>query len=698
MLELWRAVRRNSIDFKSIPHELLEPMPSYYKNARSLSQKARKRKPEHHNYPVIAALVCTYNEPPAMVKATVKAILAVDYPSTCLDVYVLDDGKRDEMREMTNKLIRTHKNLRYQTRPDNSHAKAGNLNYTLERSHSDLFIVLDADFVVRPNLVQRLLPYFYNYNERLRKYQFNESLACVQTPQQFRNLSPYDHDPLDQRSTMFFCLNQLAKDWFNASTLVGTTNLLARRPAHDVGYFPPSVTEDSAMSIMLHSKGYRTYYVNEPLAHGLACTTLSSNVGQRTRWMRGDFQILFSKVYSPLVRPGLSLMQRILYLCMAYNRFTSIINLSYEVSIVLLLTLSISPLDVPDPKVFFIYLGAYLIMDIVKKLVLNTGRSRGLHKSEAGSSMLETLLRFKAIRGFVVAIIGSGNVKFNVTAKSLDGSSIDSGESSATLVPDDADILPSTPLLIAKDDSDDPPRQVAFSQSTRVVDGPSPPSPSAPKHTAVDVEVNPNSDEAVADMFEESQKRLSDGASSDGRRSSVSTSGRWSSASGRRSTTMGTAAAAAVAASKPQRVRGARRREFVRSLRQIWFSTLCAAVLIFAIVWGILYPPRTKTGDGEYNNARTLSILGFGFAGAALLIHLGVMSLAFMPYTKGWMLDDWVHGSCDQYARRANGKKYVPLSWVSLLSVAKSLILIGFFAWLGYLTWTVDLTKTVIKT
>lgn len=286
-LELWRAVKRNSVNFSDIPPEMLEPMPSHYKSARNSIQKTRVRDDAHRDYPVIAALICTYNEPVAMVKQTLRAMATVDYPDTCFDVYVCDDGHRAEMKTMVRREARKYRNVHHETRPDNSHAKAGNLNHTLNKTQSDLFIVLDADFVVRPNLVQRLLPYFYNFSETLMKYQFNESLACVQSPQHFRNLSPYDSDPLDQRSTMFFNLTQLSKDFFNASTLVGTTNLLARRPARDVGYFPNSVTEDSAMSIMLHSKGYRTYYVNEPLAHGLACTTLSSNVGQRTRWMRG---------------------------------------------------------------------------------------------------------------------------------------------------------------------------------------------------------------------------------------------------------------------------------------------------------------------------------------------------------------------------------------------------------------------------
>jgi hypothetical protein len=50
-----------------------------------------------------------------------------------------------------------------------------------------------------------------------------------------------------------------------------------------------------------------------------------------------------------------------------------IIDLWYEVSIVHLLTPSVRPLDLPDPKAFFFDLAAYPVMDIVKWEVLNAG-------------------------------------------------------------------------------------------------------------------------------------------------------------------------------------------------------------------------------------------------------------------------------------------------------------------------------------
>ncbi|MGT2491175.1 glycosyltransferase [Cupriavidus basilensis] len=41
----------------------------------------------------------TYNEPLSVVKPTVFAAMSLDWPRDKINVYVLDDGRRDEFRE-----------------------------------------------------------------------------------------------------------------------------------------------------------------------------------------------------------------------------------------------------------------------------------------------------------------------------------------------------------------------------------------------------------------------------------------------------------------------------------------------------------------------------------------------------------------------------------------------------------------------
>lgn len=56
------------------------------------------------DFPTVDVFITCYNEPVEMVEQTARAALALDYPTTKLRVYILDDGNSPQMREMANKL------------------------------------------------------------------------------------------------------------------------------------------------------------------------------------------------------------------------------------------------------------------------------------------------------------------------------------------------------------------------------------------------------------------------------------------------------------------------------------------------------------------------------------------------------------------------------------------------------------------
>lgn len=90
----------------------------------------------------IDVYVCTYDEPFAVVAATLAGCRALTYPHT---TYLLDDGRRPEMEELAKVA-----GAEYLPRPDNSHAKAGNINAALPRTGGELVLMLDADHVPMP--------------------------------------------------------------------------------------------------------------------------------------------------------------------------------------------------------------------------------------------------------------------------------------------------------------------------------------------------------------------------------------------------------------------------------------------------------------------------------------------------------------------------------------------------------------------
>ncbi|MCS6802727.1 MAG: glycosyltransferase, partial [Dehalococcoidia bacterium] len=114
----------------------------------------------------VDVFVPTYNESIDILEATLTGCNAMTYPHT---TYVLDDGRRPEVARLAEEL-----GVQYLTRPDNRHAKAGNLNAALEKTRGEFIVVLDADTVPQPDLLEKTLGYFVD-----------PKVALVQLPQEF---------------------------------------------------------------------------------------------------------------------------------------------------------------------------------------------------------------------------------------------------------------------------------------------------------------------------------------------------------------------------------------------------------------------------------------------------------------------------------------------------------------------------------
>jgi cellulose synthase (UDP-forming) len=88
--------------------------------------------------PTVDVLIPTYDEPEFILRRTIMGCQAMDYePKT---VYLLDDTRRPEIRALAANL-----GCEYLTRPDNQHAKAGNLNHAFPKTQGELLVCFDAD-------------------------------------------------------------------------------------------------------------------------------------------------------------------------------------------------------------------------------------------------------------------------------------------------------------------------------------------------------------------------------------------------------------------------------------------------------------------------------------------------------------------------------------------------------------------------
>src|SRR5688572_12833647 len=141
----------------------------------------------------IDVLVPVYDEPLQTVRRTLEGAHAIRWSGE-VRVFVLDDGASDELQELVRSLGFDYLSRRRAGLPQTD-AKAGNLNFGLANCSSELVLVLDADQVPSPNILQALAGYM-----RFPK------LAFIQSKQTFRVPST---DPFFSNDHVFYDAVQL---------------------------------------------------------------------------------------------------------------------------------------------------------------------------------------------------------------------------------------------------------------------------------------------------------------------------------------------------------------------------------------------------------------------------------------------------------------------------------------------------------
>jgi cellulose synthase (UDP-forming) len=271
------------------------------RRAEADAHETRLRALPPDKLPSVDVYIPTFNEPMEVLEKTITGVLCLDYPN--VNAWVLDDGRRPWVKAFCEA-----KGVGYLTRPDNAHAKAGNINHALTKTSADFVAIFDADFIPQRSFLMRTIGFFDDPN-----------IGVVQVPHAFYNYDPTQSSlalqktlPDDQR--FFFDAVMPSRDGWNAAFCCGSNSVTRRAALRSVGDMLPteSITEDMLFSITLLRQGYITRYLCERLAIGLAPEGLKAFFVQRRRWARGAMQILYLAA-GPLGR-DLTLVQRLLFL------------------------------------------------------------------------------------------------------------------------------------------------------------------------------------------------------------------------------------------------------------------------------------------------------------------------------------------------------------------------------------------------
>jgi cellulose synthase (UDP-forming) len=254
---------------------------------------------------VVEVFITVYGEDLAKIETTTRASLAMQGAH---NTWILDDGASDEVRDLAARL-----GARYVRRLSSNGAKAGNVNHALSIAKGDFFVILDADFVPRPQFLHETAPFF-----------IDEKVAFVQTPQTYGNLVSLVSRGAGYMQAVFYRFIQPGRNRFNAAFCVGTNVIYRRAAIDDIGgIVTDSKSEDVWTSLHLHERGWRSIYIPMTLAVGDAPETIEAYSKQQLRWATGGFEILFT--HNPLnPKYRLTMDQRLQYFVTATHYLTGI--------------------------------------------------------------------------------------------------------------------------------------------------------------------------------------------------------------------------------------------------------------------------------------------------------------------------------------------------------------------------------------
>jgi cellulose synthase (UDP-forming) len=345
----------------------------------------------------VDVFVPTYNEDLSILEATLVGCRSIKYPHK---THLLDDGNRPEVRELAGRL-----GANYIARGTHEHAKAGNINHALALTDGEFIVILDADMVPQPDYLERTLGYFDD-----------EKLALVQLPQEFYNHDSIQHAPDSpswHEQALFFRVIQPGKNYSNSAFWCGSPSLVRRTALLEVGgVATETITEDIHTTVRLHSRGWRTLFVNEPLAFGIAPQTIRAFLLQRLRWAQGTMQLYRGKE-SPLWIPGLTFSQRISYLASFLAYFESFQKMVLLLTPVAILTFGIFPMQVSVGS-FLLRWAPYFLLNILANQV--GGRGIFQYFRTEKFNILKMIVFIQS----TLTLVHKKPLTFKVTPKSVD--------------------------------------------------------------------------------------------------------------------------------------------------------------------------------------------------------------------------------------------------------------------------------------
>jgi cellulose synthase/poly-beta-1,6-N-acetylglucosamine synthase-like glycosyltransferase/spore germination protein YaaH/peptidoglycan/xylan/chitin deacetylase (PgdA/CDA1 family) len=246
----------------------------------ALAEKLRPAPEDHPEYkPQVSVLIPAYNEE-AVIVQTVRAALDSHYPK--LEVLVVDDGSTDRTAELVQDNFGRDPRVRLLLQ--SNHGKPGALNHGLAEASGEIVVSIDADTIVDPEAIPRLVRHFAepnvgavagnvkvsNRNRWLTRWQALEYITS-------QNLEKRAFDLLN-------CIPVVP-----GAVGAWRTDLL--RGAG--GFSGDTVAEDTDLTLTIRRNGWKILYDEDAIGRTEVPDTIDALIRQRFRWTFGTLQAVW---------------------------------------------------------------------------------------------------------------------------------------------------------------------------------------------------------------------------------------------------------------------------------------------------------------------------------------------------------------------------------------------------------------------
>ena len=309
--------------------------------------------PVINNY-FVSVLLPIYNEP-NVVDRLLKACTSFDFPN--YEVIVVDDST-DETTSILKKWEK-HPRVKLIHRDNRWGWKGGALNMGLDHTdpRSTHVLVLDADFIPPPDLLQRFLE------------KFNDDGVVVVQGYQKHTLNK-DENWMTKGIRLSFSVYNLVE--LNAKGILGLpvpitgcvymirTELIKKlRYAEDI-------TEDWNLTLRLYEEGYKVHYDPDLAAAGECPSTLRRFFRQQMRWAEGHTRNFRMHFWRIMRAKTLSLKEKSEFLTIGTTYLNSILTLILTLAWLLTLAFPSYAMSLPH-----VPLGIYLTLSCIPAAIFS---------------------------------------------------------------------------------------------------------------------------------------------------------------------------------------------------------------------------------------------------------------------------------------------------------------------------------------